>query len=388
MLRELLVRTFVPAPKEIGNPRVREAYGVLEGWVSIVVNLVVFAVKIVPGVMIGSIALIADAIHSLGDIVTSVVVIWGFKVSNAPPDREHPFGHGRAENIASLVIAVLLFLTAWEFGKASVARLLHPRQVEAGAWLLALLALSIVLKEWLSQFSLALGRTINSTALIGDFWHHRSDVLATAIVAVALVASTLGWWWVDGLGGLAVSAIIAWAAWRLLGDSLTPLIGEAPSAQLLTELRAIALGVPEVDEVHDVIVHRYGGLLVSSLHIEVSDAVPLSRSHDIAEAVEQQINERFGGWAVVHVDPVNRAHPLYPEVGAFLSSHLPTLDPEASFHDLRIVGGAGDPSYVIFDLKAEPGEQSRLAVRLRQDLLARFAGVAKVVVNIEPRYVY
>ncbi len=387
MIAEALIRWFVAEPEAVSAPATRQRYGTLEGGASIVVNLVVFVVKLVPGLLIGSISLVADAFHSLGDVLSSAVVIWGFRVAAKPPDREHPFGHGRFESIASLLVAVLLLLTAWEFGKASVARLLDPHQVHASPVLLAILTLTLVLKEWLSRFSLRLGRAIDSPALIGDFWHHRSDVIATAVVIAALVAARFGWWWVDGAGGVVVSLFIAWASLTMLRESVNPLIGEAPSPSVLQAVREEACAVAEVEEVHDVIVHYYGELLVTSLHIEVPAEISLVRAHEVAEEVEDRVNQRLAGWTVVHVDPVDRQHPLYAKVWRALKEAADGLPEVQDFHDLRIVGSQ-DHAFVIFDLQASDGKEAQAAATLRAALLERFPCVDKVVVNLRPRYVY
>ncbi len=387
MLTKWLVRAFVSKPQAIGDVRTRAGYGVLEGTVSIVVNLALFAVKLVPGIMIGSISLIADAVHSLGDVLSSGVVIWGFRASAKPSDSEHPFGHGRVEAVATLVIGILLFVVAWEFAQNSVIRLLSPRPVAASAWLLAILLLTVVLKEWLTRFARTLAATIGSSALEADSWHHRSDVFATLVVVVSLLAARFGFHFVDAVGGLAVSGFIAAAGYRLTRDAVSPLVGEAPSPELVREIRETALGVVEVDEVHDVIVHAYGGLLVTSLHAEVSSDLDLTRGHDVAEAVETALNQRFGGWSVVHIDPVNRLHPLYGEVQSFLRETVPALGGGARFHDLRIVGGA-DPCYVIVDLATDAESGPNVAARLRGVVIERFPQVAKVVVNLPPGYVY
>ncbi len=387
MIEQWLVRTFVSNPDRVTEARTRETFGVLEGWVSVAINLLVFAAKLVPGVLIGSISLLADAFHSLGDVLSSIVVIWGFKVASRPSDQEHPFGHGRVESVATLVIGILLFVAAWEFAQNSVLRLLHPRPVAASNGLLVLLGVTLLLKEWLSRFARSLGRTISSSVLEGDFWHHRSDVFATAVVIAALLVGRSGAEWVDGVAGLVVAAFIAYAAYQLTRSAINPLIGEAPSPGLLAEIREEALAVPEVEQVHDVMVHFYGGLLVTSLHIEISDLLPLARSHDVAEAVETALNGRFRGWSVVHVDPVNRAHPLYADVLSFLGQTVPTVPGAEGFHDLRIVG-SDHPCYVIFDLKADSRDAPAIAGRLRDAIVTRFPDVSKVVVNVEPRYVY
>jgi len=387
VLESWLIRTFVARPEEISSSRTREQYGRLEGWVSVAVNLVVFAVKLVAGLLIGSVALVADAFHSLGDVASSIVVIVGFRLSAKPSDREHPFGHGRFESIASLVVALMLALTAWEFGKTSVARLLEPRAVAAPWWLVAVLLVTLVVKEWLARFSRSLGERISSSVLIGDFWHHRSDVLATAVVIAALLGARLDLPWVDGAGGLVVSGFIAWAAWALLHGSLDPLIGEAPAPLVLDEMRGLALGVEGVDAVHDLIVHRYGSLVVASAHVEVAASLDIAHGHDIAEEVERRLNERLGGWSVVHVDPVNRDHPLYEPVRRFLDEELRPVAGEPSYHDLRIVG-TDSPCYVIFDLKIGSDTPADLPAAIASRLRARFPRVAKVQVLLEPRYVY
>ncbi len=387
VLYERLVSKFVSNPDDIGDSRVREAYGALEGWVSIVVNLAVFAVKVVPGVLLGSISLIADAVHSLGDVLSSIVVIWGFKAAAKPSDREHPFGHGRIESVATLVIAVLLLVAAWETGESSVLRLIHPRAVGASTAVFVLLALTLVVKEWLSRFARRMARKIDSSVLEGDFWHHRSDVIATAVVMVALFAGRSGVGWVDGVGGLVVAGFIAHVAYQLAKEAINPLIGEAPSPHLLAEIREAALTVKAVDEVHDVMVHSYGGLIATSLHIEIPAETGLTRAHDIVEEVETVLNDRFGGFAVVHVDPVNRHHPLFGEVQAFLGEAVGKVQGADGFHDLRIVGDR-NPCYVIFDLRAESHDAPAIADRLRKAVMERFPEVAKVVVNAKPRYVF
>jgi cation diffusion facilitator family transporter len=387
VLTQWLVRTFVSRPEQVDDPQVRKAYGVLEGWVSIATNLVVSAVKLASGVMIGSIALIADGVHSFGDVLSSGVVIWGFEASAKPSDREHPFGHGRVETIATLVIGIMLFVVAWEFAQNSVIRLFSPKPVAASTGLLAVLGVTVVLKVWLTRFARTLARAIASPALEGDSWHHRSDVFATLVVIGSLIAARSGLHVVDALGGLAVSGFIAVAGYRLTRDAVSPLVGEAPPLELLREIRETARAVPAVDEVHDVIVHSYGGLLVTSLHAEVTSDLDVNRAHEVAEAVETALNDRFGGWSVVHIDPVNRAHPLYAEVDSFLHETVPAIGDGVGFHDLRIVGGES-PCFVIFDLEADAEHARVVATRLRGAVAAHFPQVAKVVVNIEPGFVY
>lgn len=373
--------------EDLAEPGGRRATGVLEGWVSVAVNLVVGTIKLVAGLAIGSISLVADAAHSFADLVTSGVVIWGFSAAARPSDREHPFGHGRVESIASLVIAVLLLVGALEFAVASVRHLLAPQPITASWVLLGVLALTLIAKEWLARFAFRLGQRIDSSALRADAWHHRSDVFATGVVILALVGARFGITWLDGAAGLVVAGVLGWTGVRLIKESADPLIGAAPPEKLLEGMRNVALSVPGVNGVHDLIVHRYGGLLISSLHIEVAAKHDAMACHDLAERVEEALMARFGGWAVVHVDPVDQAHPLYASLEKFLAERLGAFEGAPAFHDLRVVGGDA-PCYVIFDLKATPEESARLRAELVRDLKARFPQVAKVVVNLEPRWVY
>jgi len=387
MLTEWLIRRFVADPDRVSEPRTREAYGVLEGVVSVGINLVVSLVKFVPGVLIGSVSLIADAIHSLSDVASSGVVIWGFKTAARPSDEQHPFGHGRAESIASLVIALLLLVAALEFGKSSFLRLLDPRPVTASTGLVLALAATMLLKEWLARFSRSLGRTIGSTALEADFWHHRSDVLSTLVVLIALVASTYGLSWMDGAAGVVVSGFLAFTGVRLIKESVHPLIGEAPSPSMLQEIRSVAMTVPGVRAVHDIIIHRYGTLLVTSLHIEVPAEVDVMSAHEMAEDVEQAVMAHSKGWATVHVDPVNRDHPLFSSLEEFLAQEVARTQGATSFHDLRIVG-RDDPCFVVFDLVTDDGSGETPVQALRAAVQERFPAVSKVVIAVEPRFVY
>lgn len=354
---------------------------------SIAVNLVVGGIKLGAGVAIGSISLVADAVHSFSDLVTSAVVIWGFSAAARPSDREHPFGHGRVESVASLIIAVLLLVAALEFAMASVRRLLAPQEVTASWLLLTVLALTVVAKEWLARFALRLGREIDSTALRADAWHHRSDVLATAVVILALVGARFGVSWLDGAAGCVVALALGWTGVVLVRESARPLIGAAPPAALVAEIREVARSIAGVEAVHDVIVHHYGGLQVTSLHIEVAAGLDAMVCHELAEQVEEAVMARFGGWAVVHVDPVDRAHPLYQPLARFLTERLGSGEEAPSFHDLRIVGRE-EPCYVIFDLKTTPEEGPHWQAQLGREIKERFPQVAKVMINLEPRYVY
>jgi cation diffusion facilitator family transporter len=377
-----------PGYEELGNLDARTSIGLLEGWISIVVNMVLTVIKVWLGLLTGSLALLADAFHTFADSGTSVLVVFGFRMARKPPDEKHPFGHGRVESVTGLVIAVLLGVIALEMGRAAVDRLLHPRPVIAPAWVIAIVFVAMVIKELLARFSFDLGEFIDSSALIADAWHHRSDVLATGLVIVAFLGARWGVPWLDGAMSVGVAVLIAWAAYSTMNQALGPLLGEPAGEGTLQAIGEIARSVPGVRGVHDVMVHRYGLTNVISLNIEVSaDQSPMVL-HALSETVEDRVAERFPGHAIVHVDPVDRDHVRYGEVENIVRAAVAELPDLGSYHDLRIVGGP-DEFMVILDVTT-PASRSELELKecseqVAERIRARFPR-ATVHINIEPPY--
>lgn len=242
----------------INDLKVRARYGLLEGWVSIVINLLLFFVKGALGLTTKSISLIADAIHTLADTATSIVVIIGFKIAKKPSDKEHPFGHGRMELVATLIVAVLLIIAGVEFLESSIGRIIHPAPVSASWLVLIVIFTTIVIKELLALFARELGIMIDSKTLEADFLHHRSDVIATTFVVLALISSRYGYTSIDGIAGILVSLIIIYSGYTIAKEAVNPLLGEAPSKEIIQRIEEIAKGFDGVYGVHDMIVHQYG----------------------------------------------------------------------------------------------------------------------------------
>ncbi|MBN1947961.1 MAG: cation transporter [Bradymonadales bacterium] len=340
-LSRWLIARFAP---DSGNQVDRKAkVGLLEGYTSIAINTLLFAAKLVIGLTIGSIALIADAIHTLGDSITSVVVIAGSYVSRKPADRRHPFGHERAEAIATLVIAVLLGVAAIELGKSSMERVWHPQPLSAPNWAIIAVAATMGIKQWLSQFALTLARQVDSNVLKADAWHHLTDVFATGLVLIGIIGARYHVYWLDGVMGLLVCAIILLAAYLIARDSLSPLLGEAPTPEEVRAIAEKARGVEGVLGVHDIVVHRYGTTRIVTLHVETSHKLGASELHAIAETVEQTVASGHGGHGtvVVHVDPIDREHPEYELIEEKVRQAVEADDRLESFHDLRVTDEGG-----------------------------------------------
>lgn len=290
--------------KKVTDPFLRKQYAYLEAWVSIIGNLFLAMVKILLGLMLNSISLMADAAHTAADVMTSVVVLLGFKMSSSPADEKHPFGHGRIEFIASLIISIMLLIVGLEFGKSSFGRIITNTAVK-GSYVVALVMVAgAIFKEWMSQFSIELGRRTNASALIADAWHHRTDGIASILVAIAIVASQFGYYRLDAIFGLGVSGLIIYTGIVIALDSASKLIGEIPDDDELKDIENYAMSVSGVSGVHKVKIHNYGSHKEISLHIQVNDDMPLIKAHDISEQVERFIEQKTQSNAIVHVEPL------------------------------------------------------------------------------------
>lgn len=304
---DYLILKFVKDPvlnKKVTDPSLRRKYAYLEAWISIIGNLALAVIKIVFGLMLNSISLLADAAHTASDVITSIVVLLGFKFSSSPADKKHPHGHGRAEFIATLLISAMLVVVGIEFGISSYNRLLENTAVN-GSYIVALVMVAgAVFKEWMSRFSIELGSRTNASALIADAWHHRTDGIASIFVAIAIVASQFGYYIVDAILGLAVSVLIIYTGVTIALDSVSKILGEMPDEDEIKDIESSALSVAGVSSVHKINVHNYGSFKEISLHIQVGDELSLIKAHEISEQVERVIERKINSKTTVHVEPL------------------------------------------------------------------------------------
>lgn len=285
----------------------RKRIGYLEAWVSIIGNVLLFLLKLLIGIAINSLSLIADAFHSLSDVLTSIVVLVGFKFGEKPADKEHPFGHGRIEIIATLIIAFLLIVVTYDIGKSAILRIISPQKVKFSSIAIIFMIASAGFKEWMASFSIFLGKKINASSLIADAWHHRSDAIASLLVGLGLIFMRFNLYLIDGILALGVAILIGWIAVRLIIISSSTLIGEAPDSELISKISQISLSVPGVINIHDIYVHDYNTNKIISLHVEVNDNLLADVAHEIATTVEEKIKEKTHAYNVTaHIDPKER----------------------------------------------------------------------------------
>ncbi len=282
----------------------KKSLGYLEGWLSIVINTALFAFKFWVGTVAGSVAMIADSWHTLSDTFTSVIVIFGFWASAQPADGKHPFGHGRAEPIAAIVIGTLLGVVGVEFFRQSVMRLMHHREAIFGAFAIIVFLISVILKEALARFSIWAGRKTDSSSLIADGWHHRSDAIASALIVVGgAIGGYL--WWMDGMLGIGVSVLILYAAYDIIIASTSASLGEMHSSDLEERIRTIAKSAaPTAMDIHHVHVHRYGDHLELTFHMCFPPSMKIEEAHQTAARAKYALKDKLGAESTVHIEPI------------------------------------------------------------------------------------
>ncbi|MGB3480350.1 MAG: cation diffusion facilitator family transporter [bacterium] len=282
----------------------KKNYGYFAGGVSILINLLIFGIKFFFGVAVNSIALVADAIHSLSDVATSLIVVIGFGISAKPPDREHPFGHGRVERIVSIVIACMLIVVGIEFFINGINRLQNPVSVESRWIIVVMLLVTIIAKIVLSIITFDLGKLIGSLALKADAWHHSTDAISTVLVIVGFILYRFGLYYVDGIVAIIIALFIAYTGISIIFESGSILVGEAPSLEFTERIKNLALACGGVTDVHHIHVHDYGGTIEVTVHVRLRADMHLDAAHAKATEVEQCIKDNIKGVEVtVHAEP-------------------------------------------------------------------------------------
>lgn len=307
-INSFLVKKFIPNWQNTKDISVRTSYGYLEGYISILGNLLLFVLKLMGGLWINSISLLADAFHTLSDVLTSVAVVVGFKISKKPGDKEHPFGHGRAEYIATFIVSTLLIIVGIEFLKGSIDKLLHPEPTHYNHIVFGIMIFSTLAKEWLYRLAKYLGVQIESKALIADAWHHRSDAIASLLIGIALYGTKLGFTNLDAILGIVVSFMIMYTGYELIKDCANDIIGTAPSAELIEQIKQETLAIQGTEDAHQIEIHQYGQKKYVYMHIEVNPTLNTLQSHEIADTVMNTLNDKLGVQTLVHIDPVKNQH--------------------------------------------------------------------------------
>lgn len=280
----------------------------MEGTVSIIGNICLFALKYWAGIVSGSIALMADAWHTLSDSISSVVVIVGAKLASKQPDEDHPFGHGRWELISAIIIAIILVLIAFGFITDSISQLRTKESANFGTLAIVITVVSIVVKELMAQYAFFLGRRSDSTIVKADGWHHRTDALSSLVILIGILFKNY-FWWIDGVLGLLVSLMIMYAAYAILKESVSKILGEEPGEELIKEILGHMRSLYDYDlHPHHFHLHNYISSKELTFHIKIDNMLSVEEGHAIATAIEELIDEKLSLKSTIHLEPVDYAH--------------------------------------------------------------------------------
>jgi len=286
----------------------RKKASYLEGTVSIIGNICLFALKYWAGIVSGSIALMADAWHTLSDSISSVVVIVGAKLASKQPDKDHPYGHGRWELISAIIIAIILVLIAIGFVTDSISQLKTRESANFGTLAIVVTIISIVMKESMAQYAFFLGKKSGSSTVKADGWHHRTDALSSLVILVGILFKNY-FWWIDGALGLAVSLMLMFAAYQILMESVNKILGEEPGEELIEEIQTIITSLYDYDiSPHHFHLHNYISSKELTFHIKIRNDLSVEEGHDIATAIEDMIDEKLSIKSTIHLEPIDYNH--------------------------------------------------------------------------------
>ncbi|HOI47531.1 MAG TPA: cation diffusion facilitator family transporter [Bacilli bacterium] len=300
-----IIKKTIPDYQNVTNKKVREHYGVLAGVLGILANFTLFAVKLVIGLIVNSIGVISDAFNNLSDMASSIVAVLGSKLSNKTPDEEHPYGHGRLEYIASLIVSMIIVIVGFELGKNSFDKIINPEVVVPSIALYIILGLAILLKLWMFSYNRYIAKKIKSKINKATSIDSLNDVFITSGVTIAIIIGQFTTLPVDGIMGMIIAIMIVWSGFSLVKDSASTLIGCAPDPKLVKKIEAIVTSHPMVIATHDIIVHDYGpGHSLASIHAEVSDQLSLIEAHRAVDEMEKKVLTDLGVDLVIHIDPV------------------------------------------------------------------------------------
>ncbi len=337
---DFLVKKFVKNYEDIGNNRVRTAYGVLASCVGIACNVFLFGLKLAVGLAVHSVSVISDAFNNLSDAASSVISFIGVKMASRPADKEHPFGHGRLEYIAALVVAFLVVEVGFSLFKSSIDKIFHPEALTFSLISVLILTASITVKLWMSFFNRRLGNRINSSVMKATAADSLGDVITTSATILSLAVYGIWRINIDGIVGLIVSVVVMIAGINIARDTLAPLLGEAVSPEVSSRITEFVESYEGIIGTHDLIVHNYGpAKSMASIHAEVPTNVNIERSHEIIDRIERDAITSLGIFLVIHMDPVAVDDEKLIHYKSIVEEVIQSLGPKYSLHDFRMVNG-------------------------------------------------
>lgn len=353
-MTEVLLKLFVKNYKDTDNTKVRENYGTLGGFVGIICNVFLCSIKIAVGLIAKSMSIVADGLNNFSDMGSSVITMIGFKLSNKPADKDHPFGHGRMEYMSAFIVSMLILIVGFELGTSSVKALINGEKAPVYSIVsIIVLGISALVKLWMYFFNKKLGKSINSDALIATAQDSVNDALTTTVILIVAVVSKLVKvpFNLDAVMALFVAVFILWAGISSARETLASILGKAPDKELIDEIENIVMSFEGFLGIHDLIVHDYGpGRRFASLHIEVPQNINIVECHERIDLCEKVVCERTGVELVIHMDPIDVDNEEVSATKKVITDIVKSIDERLSIHDFRMTPSAETRTNLIFDV--------------------------------------
>ncbi|WP_066715490.1 cation diffusion facilitator family transporter [Clostridium sp. Marseille-P299] len=386
----LLVKMFVKDSDEVEKASVRTAYGILASVVGIICNIFLFFIKLLIGVMIQSISVMADAFNNLSDAASSIISFIGVKLANRPADKEHPFGHGRYEYIASFVVSFLILQVGITCFKSSITKIINPQTILVRPILIVILCLSVGVKIWLALFNRKLGKKINSNVMKATAADSIGDVLITSATIISIIIGYVTELNIDGFMGIAVSIFVFISGINIARETLEPLLGEAIDKELYQKITKKVCSYKYIMGCHDLVVHNYGPThTMATIHCEVPNNIPMEDAHEVIDQIERDVLREDNIFLVIHMDPVEVNNEKVVLLKEKVTSIVKILEKEATIHDFRVVNGDCH-SNLIFDLVIPHNyseKQEKELERLVTQLIKEWDPKYECVISLDHSYV-
>ena len=350
-----LIRHLAKNGEDVKSPTVRRACGTFSSLLGILLNILLFAAKLLAGLLSGSLSICADAVNNLSDAGSSVISLISFKIAAKPADREHPFGHARIEYVASMIVAFLILFIGVELVRGSVEKLSAPETPLFSILSIIILSASVAVKLCMGLFNRRLGKRIDSEVVLATGVDCLSDAAATGAVLIATVVARFlpapYNAYVDPVMGLLVAALILWAGLKVLNDTKNSILGEAPDPETVEQIRRLVAEYPEALGIHDLYVHQYGpGRIVASLHVEVDGKKDVFATHDTIDLIERRLQQECNILCTIHLDPIVTNDERLDAWRQRITQMAQKIDNGIKIHDFRMVPGPTHTN-MIFDME-------------------------------------
>lgn len=388
-MTNLLIKLFMKDNQNTLNFYVRERYGKFAGIVGVASNLLLFLIKITAGTLFNSISITADAFNNLSDSGSSLVTLISFKISGKPADAKHPYGHARMEYISGLIVSFIILFLGIQLIQSSIDKIIHPQAAQFSMISILVLMVSILIKLWQCLFYRKISKTIDSTALMATSVDSRNDIFATSAVMVAAIVTRLTGFNLDGYMGVIVALLILVTGVRLVIDTISPLLGTAPTKEMVENIYKKILSYDSIMGLHDLTVHNYGvAKCFASVHCEVCAEQDIMVSHDIIDNIERDFLKDLDIHMVIHLDPIITDDAKTNELKVTVHEVIKQISPKISMHDFRVVWGVTHANLIFdvvvpFDFQCCDDE----LIELISDKIQQIDATYRAVITVDHDYI-